>query len=227
MAGAFYPREGAQPARLDNLREMARSAYRQYQATHYDAVGRLLPRLISDAETASRTYGLTRPDVCEIRALTCDTAAALLNRMGEPGLAWTAADRAMSAAEYSGEPLLGALGAYRLAYVMTGRRHAREALELAMGASAVLEPIMRSPSPDQLSVYGGLHLAGALAAAAVHDHALASALIAKARLIAAQLGNVNLMGTAFGPVNVAIHTHGVGELVMWGRVLSSVPGCLT
>ena len=67
-----------------------------------------------------------------------------------------------------------------------------------MGASAVLERAMRSQSPDRLSIYGGLHLAGAMAAAAVYDHAMASALIAKARLIAGQLGNVNLMGTAFG-----------------------------
>jgi transcriptional regulator with XRE-family HTH domain len=205
MARGFYSAEGTQLTHLDNLREMARSAYKQYQAAQYDAVGRLLPRLIADAEMAGRTYGLARPDICEIRALAYDTAAALLNRIGEPGLAWTAADRAMSAAEYSGEPLLGAFGAYRLAYVLTARQHAREAIELAMGASAVIERVMRSPSPEQLSVYGGLHFAAAMAAAAVYDHATASALIAKARVIAEQLGNANLMGTAFGPVNVAIH----------------------
>jgi hypothetical protein len=113
----------------------------------------------------------------------------------------------MSAAECSGEPLLAAVGAYRLSYVFTARKRPREALELAMTATDALERIMRSPSPDQLSVYGGLHLAGAIAAAAVYDSAVAANLITKARATAERLGiNANLMGTAFGPVNVAIHT---------------------
>ena len=70
-----------------------------------------------------------------------------------------------------------------------------------------LPAVIRSPSPDQLSVYGGLHLAGATAAAADYDRPVAAGLIAKARRIAEHFGtDANLMGTAFGPVNVAIHT---------------------
>jgi transcriptional regulator with XRE-family HTH domain len=190
-----------------HLREMARSAYRDYQATRYEATGRILPRLIRGVETASRVLGLAEPAVCETRALAYDTAAALLRRIGEPALAWTAADRAMAAAECSGQPLVAAVGAYRLSYVFTARRRPREALELAMTAAHALERIMRSPSPDQLSVYGGLHLAGATAAAADYDRPTVAALIAKAGAVAERLGaDTNLMGTAFGPVNVAIHT---------------------
>jgi transcriptional regulator with XRE-family HTH domain len=190
-----------------HLRDMARSAYRGYQATRYEATGCLLPSLIRSVEMASRIQGRAMPPVCEVRALAYDTAAALLNRIGEPTLAWTAADRAMSAAECSGEPLLAAVGAYRLSYVFTSRKRPHEALELALTAAGALERIMGAPSPDQLSVYGGLHLAGAIAAAALYDRSLAADLIAKARAIAEQLGiNANLMGTAFGPVNVAIHT---------------------
>jgi len=190
-----------------HLREMTRSAYQGYQATRYEATGYLLPGLIRSVETASRIHGPAVPAICEVRALAYDTAAALLNRIGEPALAWTAADRAMAAAECSGEPLLAAVGAYRLSYVFTTRERPREALELAVTAAEALERIMRAPSPDQLSVYGGLHLAGAIAAAATYDHALTATLIAKASAIAERLGvNANLMGTAFGPVNVAIHT---------------------
>jgi hypothetical protein len=190
-----------------HLREMARSAYQDYQATNYEATGCLLPRLIRGVEKASRMAGMAVPAICEVRALTYDTAAALLNRIGEPGLAWNAADRAMSAAESSGQPLLAAVGAYRLSYVFTARKRPREALELAMTAAGALERIMRSPSPEQLSVYGGLHLAGATAAAADYDRPITAALITKARVIAERFGmNANLMGTAFGPVNVAIHT---------------------
>jgi hypothetical protein len=134
-------------------------------------------------------------------------AAARLNRIGEPILAWAAADRAMAAAESSGEPLLAAVGAYLLSYVFTARNHPREALELAIAAANTLEPAMRAPSPDHLSVYGGLHLAGATAAAATYDRAQTATLISKASAVAERLGaNASLMGTAFGPVNVAIHT---------------------
>jgi transcriptional regulator with XRE-family HTH domain len=199
---------GPEPS-VAHLREMARSAYRGYQATRYEATGRILPRLIRGVETASRVLGLAEPAVCETRALAYDTAAALLRRIGEPALAWTAADRAMAAAECSGQPLVAAVGAYRLSYVFTARRRPREALELAMTAAHALERVMRSrsPSPDQLSIYGGLHLAGATAAAADYDRPMVAALIAKARAVAERLGaDTNLMGTAFGPVNVAIHT---------------------
>ena len=66
---------------------------------------------------------------------------------------------------------------------------------------------MTTPSPDQLSVHGGLHLAAASAAAAGYDTTLAPQLLRQARSTADRLGHdANLMGTAFGPVNVAIHT---------------------
>jgi transcriptional regulator with XRE-family HTH domain len=191
---------------VTHLREMARTAYQRYQATRYEATGWLLPELIRGVEAASRAEGPI-PAICEVRALIYDTTAALLNRIGEPILAWAAADRAMAAAESSGEPLLAAVGAYRLSYVFTARNHPREALELAIAAANTLEPAMRAPSPDHLSVYGGLHLAGATAAAATYDRAQTATLISKASAVAERLGaNANLMGTAFGPVNVAIHT---------------------
>jgi transcriptional regulator with XRE-family HTH domain len=192
---------------IAHLHEMTRSAYQQYQATRYETTGYLLPRLIRSVEIASRVHGPTVPDVCEVRALAYDTAAALLNRIGQPVLAWTAADRAMAAAECSGKPLLTAVGAYRLSYVFSSHNHPAEALELAVTAADSLQRSMRAPSHKQLSVYGGLHLAGATAAAAAYDRAQTAVLLAKASRTAEQLGaNANLMGTAFGPINVAIHT---------------------
>jgi transcriptional regulator with XRE-family HTH domain len=42
---------------LDFLRAQARSAYQAYQATRYDATGRILPGLIHGAETSARVAG--------------------------------------------------------------------------------------------------------------------------------------------------------------------------
>jgi transcriptional regulator with XRE-family HTH domain len=213
-AGDGEPRPQRQ---MDHLRAMARSAYQGYQATRYDATGQLLPQLIRGVETASRAEGASRLSVCEVRALVYDTAAALLNRVGEPSLAWTAADRAMTAAEYSGEPLLAALAAWRLSYIITSRKHPREALDVAMAAAGALERYMRSPSPEHLSLYGALHLAAVTAAAAAFDRTMTPVLLEQARGIADRTGETNYMGTAFGPVNVAIHAIGASLQLGDGR----------
>ena len=191
---------------LDYLCAKARSAYRSYQATRYDTAGRILPGLIYGVETAAWSGGIASPAAWGVRVLVYDTAAALLSRIGEPFLAWAAADRAMSAAEYSGDLLLTAVSAWRLSYMITGREHPQEALLLAMTAAAGLERAMHTPSPEQLSVYGALHLAAATAAAACYDRVTTETALTKARDIADRTGEANHMGTAFGPVNVAIHT---------------------
>jgi transcriptional regulator with XRE-family HTH domain len=199
------PNQSARQNQMGHLRARARSAYQAYQGTRYDATGRLLPGLIRDVETASHITAPSTSSVYGIRALVYDTAAALLNRVGEPFLAWAAADRAMSAASYSGEPLLAAVGAWRLSYIVTNRKHPQEALQIAISAAGTLRRAMHSPSPDQLSVYGALHLAAATAAAAAQDRDMTMALLATARGIADRIGDANHMGTAFGHVNVSIH----------------------
>ena len=131
--------EPGREASLDFLLAQARSAYQAYQATRYDAAGRILPGLIRDVETVVRTEGSASLAACAVRARVYDTAAALLSRVGEPFLAWAAADRAMFAAEQSGDPLLAAASAWRMSYMITGRKHPQEALDLAMAAAAALE----------------------------------------------------------------------------------------
>jgi len=190
---------------LDFLRSQARSAYQAYQATRYDAAGRILPGLIRGVDTAARTVGSPSPAACAVRARVYDTAAAVLSRVGEPFLAWAAADRALFAAEQSGDALLAAASAWRMSYMITGRKHPQEALGLAMAAAAALDHTMRASSPARLSVYGALHLAAATAAAASFDRATTQSLLAIARGIADRTGEANHLGTAFGPVNVAIH----------------------
>ncbi len=190
---------------LDFLRAQARSADQAYQATHYDAAGRILPGMIRGVETAARVTGTASPAACAVRARVYDTTAALLSRVGEPFLAWAAADRAMFAAEQSGDPLLAAASAWRMSYMNTGRKHPQEALDLAMTAAAALECTTRAPSPERLSLYGALHLAAATAAAASFDRATTQSLLGTAHNIADRTGEANHLGTAFGPVNVAIH----------------------
>lgn len=210
LAGAISPPATRQRCDVANLVNRAKAIYRRYQATGYEEAGRLLPGLIRDAEAASQADSGENRNVCQARALVYDTTAALLNRVGEHALAWVAADRAVAAAAQAADPLLAALGAYRLAYVLPGRQHARQAVEVAMSAAQALERFLVSASAEYLTMYGGLHLAAASAAAATHDQSLTPGLLRTARQAAERIGgDANFMGTGFGPVNVAIHTMSV------------------
>ncbi|MFC7330838.1 helix-turn-helix domain-containing protein [Marinactinospora rubrisoli] len=196
-----------QPVNLRHLRLEAESVYAAYQATHYDEAGQRLPRLIREVEAASRGRTADRPAVCAIRSHVYNTTAAVLRRVGERELAWQAADRALAAAEWADEPLLAAVGAYRMSYVLMSRKRTAAAMELAMGAAEAVERRMHGAgTPEELSVHGGLHLAAATAAAAEYDRGAVPRFLREARRSADLLGrDANHHGTAFGPSNVTIH----------------------
>ncbi len=208
---------------LRNLETRISAARSQYQAARYEEVGRLLPSLITDIETASRASRPAGPNLPQARAHVYDITAGLLNRVGEHTLAWSAADRAIAAAEQSGQPLTIGLGAYRMAYILTSRRHPREALELATTTAGAITRTIQYRRAEQaaLSICGGLHLAAANAAAADNDSATSASLLRTARHLARRVGqDANLMGTAFGPANVAIHTMSASaRLGQWATVI--------
>jgi transcriptional regulator with XRE-family HTH domain len=124
VSASIGGREPGAKATAAHLQARASAAYAGYQATRYDDTGRMLPALIREAEAA----GGDDQEACSVRVLVYDTTAALLHRVGETSLAWTAADRALAAAEQSGRPELMALQAYRLTYVIADRKHPAEAL---------------------------------------------------------------------------------------------------
>jgi hypothetical protein len=78
----------------------------------------------------------------------------------------------------------------------------------AVATSAVrdLAPRLDEPSPALLSVYGGLHLVSAVAAARASEQATASNYLDRARATARRLGtDRNDFWMTFGPTNVALH----------------------
>lgn len=81
-----------------------------------------------------------------------------------------------------------------------------QAVALARAAAARLEPGLRYATPQYLSVYGMLHLAGAVASSRREDRADTTAFLGEADQAATRLGHDgNYLWTAFGPTNVAIH----------------------
>jgi transcriptional regulator with XRE-family HTH domain len=204
------------PSSLPWLGHQIRKVYRLYQATRYNEVGRLLPGLISSVETTSRAAsGVDRRAAQSLRALTYQSVAMTLQRVGNADLAWTAADRAVSAAETAERPLLAAVGAYRLSYVLIGLKRPRQAEDLAIRTAEALAS-SRRPSPAVVSVRGGLHLAAASASAARFDQVDVDGHLASARAVAELSGgDRNDFWSAFGPTNVVIHE--LSAAVMFGN----------
>jgi hypothetical protein len=82
----------------------------------------------------------------------------------------------------------------------------RQVAQMVADATGPLQPGLRGASPAFLSVYGSLHLVGALAAARHDDRSTAGKHLAEAAECASRLGgDANHVWTAFGPTNVAIH----------------------
>ena len=173
-------------------------------------------------ETAARTCPQANAvAVSALRAQVYQATTMVLSRVGETALAWTAGDRAITAAEHAEVGLLAAVSAFRLAHVFIRRKHTSQARDLVTGAASAIERSAPRGDPERLSVLGGLYLADVLAAAAGFDRAAADWSLTAARRVAEWLGeDRNDHWTAFGPTNVRIHE--VSAAVAFGDASTAV-----
>ncbi|CAM5306868.1 XRE family transcriptional regulator OS=Streptomyces chartreusis OX=1969 GN=CP983_19565 PE=4 SV=1 [Streptomyces chartreusis] len=200
------PTEG-EPTQLEELRSSVAEVMDAYQASRYGFATRRLPLLLTDALIAAQAYeGADREQANELLALTYQSAAMVLGKVGEVDLAWIAADRGLGAAQQSGNPAVTGSLFRSVAHCLltTGRFDA--AVQLVGDAADYLRPGLTGASPDFLSIYGTLFLAGSMAGARADDRSTVREFLAEADHAARQLGrDANHMWTAFGPTNVDIH----------------------
>ena len=191
---------------IDTLRGEAGKAWELAHAGRYTDLTDLLRGLVPDLETAVR--GLPekqRAEVFELMAATYQACSAALAKLGEPEAAWIAADRAMSAAERAGNPMLVAAGAFRLVFVFISARHYGQAEETARTAAEALWHVADGGDPQAMSLWGGLTLQRAVVAARVNDPDTAYDQLERARQMAGRLGEGrNDYNTEFGPANVGL-----------------------
>jgi tetratricopeptide (TPR) repeat protein len=204
----FLPAVAAdEPPSLNDLRRAVGGVWNAYQSSRYGFVVARLPMLVKEAQTAAIAYeGRTQEEALGLLGLTYQAATVLLTKLGEADLAWISAERGFQAAQRSGDPvIIGSLfRSLTHALLSTGRY--REAKQLTQDAADFLDPGLADASPEYLSIYGTLFLAGAVAAARDEDRAAVRAYLAEADESARRLGDdANHLWTAFGPTNVAIH----------------------
>lgn len=191
--------------------ELAGTVERLWQLTHTtrfaelsSAIADALPRLERAARTADAG---DRAEIHLLLSQAYQALAAAFVRQDEADAAWVAADRAIRAAEQSGQPLHVFAGTFRMAHAFVRLQRLDQAEHVAKMAVAALRTHSSTsrPSPETLSVLGSLHLVLALAAARGGRREQARREIASARDIAAQLGeDRNDFNLEFGPTNVEI-----------------------
>ena len=133
-------------------------------AQHRTDVGRILPRLVTDARIAARVAGDRRA----ASAVLADVYALVQHEVvwaSEAELTWTAADRAMSAAQDADTPAALAGAAWTLGMVQRSAGDTDGALTLAAEAAGLLEPRLENAGDELRGMYGALQLHAATTAA--------------------------------------------------------------
>ena len=225
LSGAYALRamlDGRRPPAISTLRTRAREAWELTHAGRYTELTELLRGLVPDLETAARAVPEDQvAEVSELLAATYQACSAALAKLGEPEAAWIAADRAMAAAEWTGNPMLVAAGAFRLVFVFINARHYDQAEETARTAAEALWPMADQGDPRAMSLWGGLTLQRAVIAAHVNDPDTAYGQLDRASQVAGRLGEGRgEYNTEFGPANVRLYEIAVAvELGDAGRAL--------
>ncbi|MGW5851844.1 helix-turn-helix domain-containing protein [Streptomyces sp. NPDC055254] len=190
---------------LDLLQSDVDDLWDLTHAGHLAQVSTLAVQLLPELERTVRTdSGEHQAELYLLLSRAYQALSAAFVRQDEADAAWVAADRAVLAAERSGNPLHVCASVFRMVQAFVRLRSLGQAEHAAQTAITALGE-QSSQSPESLSVLGSLHLALALVRARASARTEAKEEIAKARVIAAQLGeNRNDFNLEFGPVNVEI-----------------------
>jgi transcriptional regulator with XRE-family HTH domain len=179
-----------------------------HQSTqHRTDVGRILPRLVTDARIAARAA--ESQDRRAASAVLADVYALVQHEVvwaSESELNWTAADRAMSAAQDADTPAALAGAAWTLGMVQRSAGDTDGALTLARDAAGLLEPRLEDGDDELRGLYGALQLHAATTAARAGREGDAWRHWDTASATAARLpGGYHHPWTMFGGSNVKLH----------------------
>ncbi len=198
----------APPPDVEELTAKVERAQRARQTARrpFSAVAPTLPGLLAEARAA--VHATSGEEQRRAWAAACHAYHLIrgtLRRLGEFDPAMLAGDRAMLAAQHAEDPLLVTWSTWHLSHVLGASGHPEQAHDLAMDATALLDPLDRADR-GHTSMRGALELAAAWAADCQHDDVTAWRRLRGAAEAADRLGgDDNVLWTCFGPTNVEIH----------------------
>lgn len=186
-----------------DLTEFSRAvtyAFGLYWAGRYEPLTAMLPRLLADAAAAA--HGAASADsawAADLAAQVHRIAASALLHLGAPDLGYVAAREALRWAASASDPLRDAAGRCSLGHVLMRQGRFVDAERVCVATAEAIQP-QGEVSPAQLSVYGGLLLRGATAAARQRRAGAAADLLAEAGSVAQRVGTDRAdYDVVFGP----------------------------
>ncbi|MGW7356778.1 helix-turn-helix domain-containing protein [Streptomyces sp. NPDC054802] len=205
----FGPEAEAQLPTPAPIAVRVEKAWNDYQGGRLGSVIAALPGLLQTAqelEDRAARRGEDRHDCWAVSARTHHLAATTLAKIGESDISWLAAERAMQAADSSGDPLVLASAARSGTHALLANGRYEAAMQLGDATANWLAPRVADSDPSALSLLGMIHLRAAVAAARHQDRPTATRLLDRAEELADDLGSdENYWQTGFGPTNVLLH----------------------
>lgn len=157
-------REDAEPASVDELQQSARYAWSAYWTNRFDVLGGLLPGFIGAARASA--HATDSPEAFAALSDAYGVAASMLVHLAHVDLAYLAMERAIAAADRSDDPLRrAALSGWMSWLLLHHTGSFDQARQLAVDEADRMEPRLGKARPEQISVWGGLLVSGAVAAA--------------------------------------------------------------
>ncbi|MGH3798675.1 MAG: helix-turn-helix domain-containing protein [Pseudonocardiaceae bacterium] len=186
-----------------DLTEFSRAvtyAFGLYWAGRYGPLTAMLPRLLTEA--AAATHGAAPADsarAADLAAQVHRIAASALLHLGAPDLGHVAAREALRLAALTSDPLRAAAVRCSLGHVLMRQGRFVDAERVSVATAEAVQP-HGDVSTAQLSVYGGLLLRGACAAARQRRTGAAADLLAEAATVAQRIGTDRAdYDVVFGP----------------------------
>ncbi|MDT5028294.1 MAG: hypothetical protein QOE61_4720 [Micromonosporaceae bacterium] len=158
----------AQPPPLPELAARTAAAWRARHSSsdHRTVLGALLPGLIRDTRRAARVYeGEQRRQAQALVADVLGLGQMFIAYQPAAELLWRVADRAMVAAQDSGDPAAIAGAAWFLVEALRDAGDWDTAMTVNLDALRVVEPFLPAAGDDLLAMWGALHTVAALTAA--------------------------------------------------------------
>jgi transcriptional regulator with XRE-family HTH domain len=206
LSQTLFGSRAVEAVELEPVDRFTSHAWTNYQQGRLGRVIAALPNLIRSAQALEETSPPNDARPWMVSARIHHLAATTLAKIGEADLAWIAAERAMSAAERSAEPLSLASAARAGTHALLAVGRFDDALNLGQTAADWLASQVDQDDPAALSIAGMLHLRTAIAAAHRQDRSTTTTLLAAAERAANRLGrDANYWQTSFGPTNVQLH----------------------
>ncbi|MDG4770201.1 helix-turn-helix domain-containing protein [Solwaraspora sp. WMMD792] len=184
------------PAGEREVTQRVEHAWSTYQHGDYPRLLRTVPELLD----AARRLHATRPAPgAELLVRAYRIIALVLVKVGEPELAWLAADRALAVA--GGDPVLAGSAAVPLGQALRGLGQDR----LAMTTTVAAADRIAAVSVERGTVYGTLLLQAGLAAAGCGETRSVDELLGRAADVAGRIGDgLDYRTASFGPAAVEL-----------------------